>query len=295
MPKSSERSGIAYAFGAYITWGFLTIYWKFLKDFSAFELIGWRIVTSAVVLLAILLYNKQLRNLTAALGDNRVRKIIGVASIMLAINWTTYVWAVVHDHVLETALGYFIAPIFTMLIGFIVLREPVRNSHRIIIFLASIAIAILTYSYGQPPWRALLIASSWSVYGFLKKQIKLSSLESLSGEVVALTLPAIGLVVVTFDRTDSVVNMASGIEWLLVLFTGLMTAIPLLMFGAASRRVRLSVLGPMQYLVPTFNFLLGWLVYNEELNAFRVLGFAFVWVGLVIFFIDSLKSTKTNN
>lgn len=295
MPKSSERSGIAYAFGAYITWGFLTIYWKFLKDFSAFELIGWRIVTSAVVLLAILLYNKQLRNLAAALRDKRVRKIIGVASIMLAINWTTYVWAVVHDHVLETALGYFIAPIFTMLIGFIVLREPVRNSHRIIIFLASIAIAILTYSYGQPPWRALLIASSWSVYGFLKKQIKLSSLESLSGEVVALTLPAIGLVVVTFDRTDSVVNMASGIEWLLVLFTGLMTAIPLLMFGAASRRVRLSVLGPMQYLVPTFNFLLGWLVYNEELNAFRVLGFAFVWVGLVIFFIDSLKSTKTNN
>ena len=295
MPKSSERSGIAYAFGAYITWGFLTIYWKFLKDFNAFELIGWRIVTSAVVLLAILLYNKQLRNLAAALRDKRVRKIIVVASIMLAINWTTYVWAVVHDHVLETALGYFIAPIFTMLIGFIVLREPVRNSHRIIIFLASIAIAILTYSYGQPPWRALLIASSWSVYGFLKKQIKLSSLESLSGEVVALTLPAIGLVVVTFDRTDSVVNMASGIEWLLVLFTGLMTAIPLLMFGAASRRVRLSVLGPMQYLVPTFNFLLGWLVYNEELNAFRVLGFAFVWVGLVIFFIDSLKSTKTNN
>ena len=295
MPKSSERSGIAYAFGAYITWGFLTIYWKFLKDFNAFELIGWRIVTSAVVLLAILLYNKQLRNLAAALRDKRVRKIIVVASIMLAINWTTYVWAVVHDHVLETALGYFIAPIFTMLIGFIVLREPVRNSHRIIIFLASIAIAILTYSYGQPPWRALLIASSWSVYGFLKKKIKLSSLESLSGEVVALTLPAIGLVVVTFDRTDSVVNMASGIEWLLVLFTGLMTAIPLLMFGAASRRVRLSVLGPMQYLVPTFNFLLGWLVYNEELNAFRVLGFAFVWVGLVIFFIDSLKSTKTNN
>jgi len=295
MPKSSERSGIAYAFGAYITWGFLTIYWKFLKDFNAFELIGWRIVTSAVVLLAILLYNKQLRNLAAALRDKRVRKIVGVASIMLAINWTTYVWAVVHDHVLETALGYFIAPIFTMLIGFIVLREPVRNSHRIIIFLASVAIAILTYSYGQPPWRALLIASSWSIYGFLKKQIKLSSLESLSGEVVALTLPAIGLVVVTFDRTDSVVNMASGIEWLLVLFTGLMTAIPLLMFGAASRRVRLSVLGPMQYLVPTFNFLLGWLVYNEELNALRVLGFAFVWVGLAVFFIDSFKSTKTNN
>ncbi|MFM7772684.1 MAG: EamA family transporter, partial [Acidimicrobiaceae bacterium] len=99
----------------------------------------------------------------------------------------------------------------------------------------------------------------------------------------------------TFDRADSVPNTATGIEWVLVLLTGLMTAIPLLMFGAASRRVRLSVLGPMQYLVPTFNFLLGWLVYNEELNALRLVGFAFVWVGLAIFFVDSYKTQKTNS
>jgi len=295
VPKSSERSGIAYALGAYITWGFLTIYWKFLNEFNAFELIGWRIVTSAVVLLAILAFNKQIRNLIGALQDKRTRKTIGLASIMLSINWTTYVWAVVHDHVLETALGYFIAPIFTMLLGFIILREPVRTSHRMIILLTTVAIAILTYSYGQPPWRALLIATSWSIYGYLKKQVKLTSLESLSGEVIVLLLPAIGLVTLTFSRTDSVPNMATGIEWILVLLTGLMTAIPLLMFGAASRRVRLSVLGPMQFLVPTFNFLLGWLVYNEELNALRLVGFAFVWVGLAIFFADSYKSTKTRN
>ncbi len=294
MPKSSERSGIVYALGAYITWGFLTIYWKFLEDFNAFELIGWRIVTSAVVLLAVLMFNKQIRNLLSALQDKGVRKTIALASIMLSINWTTYVWAVVHDHVLETALGYFIAPIFTMLLGFIVLREPVRASHRIIILLTMVSIAILTYSYGQPPWRALLIAASWSIYGYLKKQVKLSSLESLSGEVIVLMLPAIGWVALTFDRTNSVPNMATGIEWVLVLLTGLMTAIPLLMFGVASRRVRLSVLGPMQFLVPTFNFLLGWLVYSEELNALRVVGFAFVWIGLAIFFADSYKSTKSH-
>ena len=294
MPKSSERSGIVYALGAYITWGFLTIYWKFLDDFNAFELIGWRIVTSAVVLLAVLMFNKQIRNLLSALQDKGVRKTIALASIMLSINWTTYVWAVVHDHVLETALGYFIAPIFTMLLGFIVLREPVRASHRIIILLTMVSIAILTYSYGQPPWRALLIAASWSIYGYLKKQVKLSSLESLSGEVIVLMLPAIGWVALTFDRTNSVPNMATGIEWFLVLLTGLMTAIPLLMFGVASRRVRLSVLGPMQFLVPTFNFLLGWLVYSEELNALRVVGFAFVWIGLAIFFADSYKSTKNH-
>ena len=294
MPKSSERSGIVYALGAYITWGFLTIYWKFLDDFNAFELIGWRIVTSAVVLLAVLMFNKQIRNLLSALQDKGVRKTIALASIMLSINWTTYVWAVVHDHVLETALGYFIAPIFTMLLGFIVLREPVRASHRIIILLTMVSIAILTYSYGQPPWRALLIAASWSIYGYLKKQVKLSSLESLSGEVIVLMLPAIGWVALTFDRTNSVPNIATGIKWVLVLLTGLMTAIPLLMFGVASRRVRLSVLGPMQFLVPTFNFLLGWLVYSEELNALRVVGFAFVWIGLAIFFADSYKSTKSN-
>ncbi|MEY4895532.1 MAG: hypothetical protein RI890_331 [Actinomycetota bacterium] len=292
MSKSTERTGIAYGLGAYITWGFLTIYWKFLKDFNAFELIGWRIVTSAIVLLAILMYNKQLRNLVIALREPQVRLRVALASILLSVNWTTYVWAVVHDHVLETALGYFIAPIFTMMIGFIVLREPIRTSHRLVIGLATIAIVILTFSYGQLPWRALLIATSWSCYGYLKKQVKLTSLESLSGEVVALVLPAFVLVLITFNRTDSVPNTANLAEWILVLLTGLMTALPLLMFGAASRRVRLSVLGPMQYLVPTFNFLLGWLAYNEELNTTKLLGFAFVWVGLAIFFVDSAKSTK---
>ena len=292
MSKSTERTGIAYGLGAYITWGFLTIYWKFLKDFNAFELIGWRIVASAIVLLAILMYNKQLRNLVIALREPQVRLRVGLASILLSVNWTTYVWAVVHDHVLETALGYFIAPIFTMMIGFIVLREPIRTSHRLVIGLATIAIVILTFSYGQLPWRALLIATSWSCYGYLKKQVKLTSLESLSGEVVALVLPAFVLVLITFNRTDSVPNTANLAEWILVLLTGLMTALPLLMFGAASRRVRLSVLGPMQYLVPTFNFLLGWLAYNEELNTTKLLGFAFVWVGLAIFFVDSAKATK---
>jgi len=292
VSKSTERTGIAYGLGAYITWGFLTIYWKFLKDFNAFELIGWRIVTSAIVLLAILIYNKQLRNLVIALREPQVRLRVALASILLSVNWTTYVWAVVHDHVLETALGYFIAPIFTMMIGFIVLREPIRTSHRLVIGLATIAIVILTFSYGQLPWRALLIATSWSCYGYLKKQVKLTSLESLSGEVVALVLPAFVLVLITFNRTDSVPNTANLAEWILVLLTGLMTALPLLMFGAASRRVRLSVLGPMQYLVPTFNFLLGWLAYNEELNTTKLLGFAFVWVGLAIFFVDSAKSTK---
>jgi len=292
VSKSTERTGIAYGLGAYITWGFLTIYWKFLKDFNAFELIGWRIITSAIVLLAILMYNKQLRNLVIALREPQVRLRVALASILLSVNWTTYVWAVVHDHVLETALGYFIAPIFTMMIGFIVLREPIRTSHRLVIGLATIAIVILTFSYGQLPWRALLIATSWSCYGYLKKQVKLTSLESLSGEVVALVLPAFVLVLITFNRTDSVPNTANLAEWILVLLTGLMTALPLLMFGAASRRVRLSVLGPMQYLVPTFNFLLGWLAYNEELNTTKLLGFAFVWVGLAIFFVDSAKSTK---
>ena len=286
MPNTTERSGILYGLGAYVTWGLLTIYWKFLQDFDAFELIGWRIVTSVVVLLLILLFSKNLRNIFKAFADPNLRGRILLASVLLSINWTTYVWAVVNEHVLETALGYFIAPIFTMAIGFIVLREPIRNSHRLVIVLASSAIVVLTYSYGAPPWRALIIAGSWSIYGYLKKQVQLSSLESLSAEVLALLIPAVALVAVTFDRVDSVPNTAQLHEWVLVLLTGLATAVPLLMFGAASRRVRLSVLGPMQYLVPTFNFLLGWLIYNESLDPLKLLGFALVWVGLVIFVFD---------
>ncbi len=294
VSKSSERSGVAYGLGAYITWGLLTIYWKFLKDFNAFELIGWRVVTSSIILLTVIIYTKRLRSLVTALRDPKLCLRIALASILLSINWTTYVWAVVHENVIETALGYFISPLATMIIGFAVLREPIRSAHRAVIAFAGIAVVILTYSYGRPPYLALIIAGSWSVYGYLKKQVPLSSLESLSAEVLVLLAPAIGILIWGFNRSDSVKNIATTTQWTFVLFTGLMTAIPLLLFGAASRRVRLSLLGPMQYLVPTFNFFLGWLAYNEKLDTTRLVGFAFVWFGLVILITDSVKSSKNS-
>ena len=294
VSKSSERSGVAYGLGAYITWGLLTIYWKFLKDFNAFELIGWRVVTSSIILLTVIIYTKRLRSLVTALRDPKLCLRIALASILLSINWTTYVWAVVHENVIETALGYFISPLATMIIGFAVLREPIRSAHRAVIAFAGIAVVILTYSYGRPPYLALIIAVSWSVYGYLKKQVPLSSLESLSAEVLMLLVPAIGILIWGFNRSESVKNIATTTQWTFVLFTGLMTAIPLLLFGAASRRVRLSLLGPMQYLVPTFNFFLGWLAYNEKLDTTRLVGFAFVWFGLVILITDSVKSSKNS-
>ncbi|GDX33582.1 protein RarD [Actinomycetes bacterium] len=294
VSKSSERSGVAYGLGAYITWGLLTIYWKFLKDFNAFELIGWRVVTSSIILLTVIIYTKSLSSLVAALRDPKLRLRIALASILLSINWTTYVWAVVHENVIETALGYFISPLATMIIGFAVLHEPIRSAYRAVIAFAGIAVVILTYSYGRPPYLALIIAGSWSIYGYLKKQVPLSSLESLSAEVLVLLVPAIGILIWGFNRSDSVQNTATTTQWIFVLFTGLMTAVPLLLFGAASRRVRLSLLGPMQYLVPTFNFFLGWLAYNEKLDTTRLVGFAFVWFGLVILITDSMKSSKNN-
>lgn len=293
MSNSTERSGIAYGLGAYITWGLLTIYWKFLKQFNAVELIGWRITTSSIILLFVIIYTKKLRNLLTALRDPKLRARIALASVMLSINWTTYVWAVVHENVIETALGYFISPLFTMIIGFAVLRETMRTAHRAVIALATVAIVVLTFSYGRPPYLALIIASSWSIYGYLKKQVPLSSLESLTAEVFALVVPAIAILFWCFNRADSVPKNATTIQWIFVLFTGLMTAVPLLLFGAASRRVRLSLLGPMQYLVPSFNFLLGWLAYNEKLDITRIIGFAFVWFGLVILITDSLKNSAT--
>ena len=233
MSNSTERSGIAYGLGAYITWGLLTIYWKFLKQFNAVELIGWRIVTSSIILLGVIIYTKKLRNLLIALRDPKLRARIALASIMLSINWTTYVWAVVHENIIETALGYFISPLFTMILGFAVLRETMRTAHRAVIALAVVAIVILTYSYGRPPYLALIIAGSWSIYGYLKKQVPLSSLESLTAEVVALLIPAVAILFWCFNRADSVPNNATTTQWIFVLFTGLMTAIPLLLFGAA--------------------------------------------------------------
>lgn len=291
-----RRRGVIAGLTAYIVWGLLTVYWKQLHRFDAFELIGWRISASAVVMAVVLTVTKRWGHLRVLRTDRHLLGRVVIAALLLTVNWTSYVWAVVHDRVLETALGYFIAPIGTVLVGVFVLGEHLRSAQKISLAFAVASVAVLTFSYGQVPWLALTIAVSWTIYGYLKKQVPLTPVESMAAESFILFIPAVILAVALAGRSGSIPNVASATELTYALLTGLATVGPLMLFAYAAQRMPLSLIGPMQYIVPTMNFLLGWLLYDEKLTPSRVFGFALVWIGLAVLTIDSarrMRATRT--
>ncbi|MFM8387844.1 MAG: EamA family transporter RarD, partial [Actinomycetota bacterium] len=274
---------------AYILWGLLTIYWKTLHGFPPFELIGWRITSSFVILMALAVRNRRVKSIAGSAFSRTLGPRMAAAALLVTVNWSSYVWAVAHDHVIETALGYFMAPLLTMWLGVSVLKEKLNAAQRTTIALAGVAIVILTAGYGRVPFLALLIAGSWALYGLLKRQVPMSSLDSLTAEMMWLVAPAIGLAVAQSSSAESVTSKADGLHLALVVLTGLITVVPLWMFGYAAKRVPLTVLGPLQYSVPTINFLLGWLAYNEDLDTTKLVGFGFVWVALVVLGVDTYR------
>ncbi|MGA0080686.1 MAG: EamA family transporter RarD [Ilumatobacteraceae bacterium] len=290
--QDTSQAAVALSFSVYFLWGALTLYWKELRDFDPFELIGWRIASSVVVLVVVMSATRRLRPLLIALRNPQLFLRIFLASVLLTINWATYVWAVVNDHVLETALGYFIAPVLTIVIGVGILHERLRLFQKVAVAFAVGGIAVLTIAYGRVPWIAITIASSWSFYAYLKKQVPLQPLESLTAEVLVLAVPAIAFLFATWSKVDSVSNTANFTEWIFVAFTGVITAVPLLMFASASQRTPLTILGPMQYIVPTMNFLIGWLLFDELLTSSKVAGFALIWVCLALVLTDLFRTQR---
>jgi chloramphenicol-sensitive protein RarD len=291
----ADRSGVVSGISAYLLWGFITIYWKALKEFAPLELIGFRITMSVVLLVVLLAVRSRLQALFRRLRADSLWGRVTLASALLAVNWTTYVIVVHEGKVIEAALGYFIAPLGTMLLGVKVLHERLRPVQMVSASLATIAVLVLTISYGRLPVYALAMAVTWSIYGLLKRQIPLTPLESLASETIVLIAPALALVLWHVRYEDSVFRSASITEFVLVALTGVITAVPLLLFAHASQRLPLTVLGPMQYSVPIINFLLGWLVYHETLNASRIVGFALVWIALVIVTVDSVNKARASS
>ena len=287
-----QRAGIIAGIAAYIVWGLLTIYWKQLHGFNAFELIGWRITASAIVMAIVLTATRHWHFLAVLLRDRALLARVGAAAILLTVNWTAYVWAVVHGHVLETALGYFIAPLGTVTVGVLVLHEPLRLALKIALAFATAAVVVLTVSYGGVPWLALIIATSWTIYGYIKKQVPLTPVESMAAESFILVLPALALALVFATHADSIPNSASHKELAFAVFSGLATVGPLMLFAYAAQRMPLTIIGPMQYIVPSMNFVIGWLIYDESLPPTRLFGFALVWIGLIVLTVDSLRRAR---
>lgn len=275
-------------------WGLLTLYWKQLAGLDALELIGWRVATAGVVMALVVTVIGRWSSVVGALRDRAVLGRIALASVLLTVNWTTYVWAVVNDRVIETALGYFLAPLGTMALGVFVLGERLTPLKRTSIGFAAVAVAVLTVSYGRMPWVALILATTWSWYGLTKRRVPLGPIESLTSELLVLFVPAAALAGFGWLRTDGIPDHAAGIDWLFLLGSGAITALPLLLFAYAAQRVPFTLLGPTNYLVPLINFLLGWLVFDEPLPPSRLIGFGLVWIALVLVTIDTVRQGATS-
>lgn len=292
--ETEQGRGLRAAIFAYLLWGLLTIYWKQLTGLDALELIGWRVATAAALMAVLVTAMGRWQRIRAALAVGPVLWRICLASVLLTINWTTYVWAVVNEHVIETALGYFLAPLGTMTLGVVVLGERLTPLKWASIAFALSAVVVLTASVGTVPWIALLLAGSWCWYGLTKRRVPLDPVESLSSEMFVLALPAAALVALGWFRDDGIPSTAAGVDWLLLLGTGAITAIPLLLFAYSAKRVPFLLLGPAGYLVPIINFLLGWLVYDEDLPPSRIVGFALVWCALALITLDTFRQRSTS-
>ena len=294
MVDQRERAGLRAAIAAFTTWGLLTVYWKQLTDFDPVELIAWRVASAFAIMAVAVTVLGRWAPIRGAFRNRPTRIRLVVAAGLLTVNWIAYVWAVMNDRVLETALGYFLSPLGTMAIGVFVLGERLTPFRWASIGFAAVAVAILTVSYGRVPWIALVIAGSWSTYGLIKRRVQLAPAESLTAEMLVLVGPAIVVIGVAsvgsgWPGDDAVWSQAVGVDWLLVLGTGAITAFPLTLFAYAAQRVPFTLLGPTNYLVPLINFMLGWLVYDESLPVARAIGFGLVWIALGLVTFETVR------
>jgi chloramphenicol-sensitive protein RarD len=283
---SSTRRGTLYGAAAYLLWGLFPLYWPLLEPASALEVLAHRILWSLAVVVVLLAATRSTGSLLTVLRDPAKAWRLSLAAVVIAVNWGTYIYGVSSGHVVESSLGYFINPIVTVLFGVVLLGERLRPVQWGALGLAFVAVLVLSVENGRPPWIALVLAFSFGTYGVLKKTAKVGAVEGLGVETLVLLLPAalfVGWLVGTGDSTFG--TEGTGHAGLLAL-SGVVTAIPLLLFGGAASRVPLTTLGILQYLAPTIQFLLGVWLFDEAMPPARLAGFALVWVALVLFTWD---------
>ena len=285
------NKGIWYALGAYVLWGLFPIYWKWLHDVPALQVIGHRIGWSFILLMIVILATKQWKRLRATLTW-RVLGIYLVAGLLLSVNWLVYVWGVNAGHIVETSLGYFINPLFSVLLGLIFLKERLRPLQWLPVGLAALGVIYLTWAYGSLPWIALSLTFSFGFYGLVKKLSPLGSLYGLTLETGLVFLPALGYLIFAETTGQGAFGHSGFVSDFLLVCSGVVTAVPLLMFASAARRIPLTMIGIMQYIAPTLQFLLGVLLYKEPFTTTRLIGFSMVWTALIIFWVEGFLAHR---
>ena len=293
-----HRSGLWVAAASFVLWGLMPLYWHLLKAVPSLQIVAHRIVWSALMVVAWLLWTQGRGWLRIALARPRAAWMLALSGVLIGCNWGLYIWAVNAGHVVETSLGYFINPLLNVVIGVLFLRERLNPWQWLSVAIATTGVVWLTFNYGSFPWIALSLALSFGLYGLLRKLVAIDAVAGLGVESVYLLLPALALLFWGethgsggFLPLNGVAGWGIGIGVLLVV-SGALTALPLIGFAYAVRRVPLSVVGLMQYIAPTLQFLLGVLVFHEAFDRDRAIGFGFIWVALAIYASDGLWRSR---
>ncbi|MFT3782987.1 MAG: EamA family transporter RarD [Nibricoccus sp.] len=290
-PNTRPWGSLTAASASYLIWGLFPIYWRLLKAVDALELITHRVVWSLLFLLIVVAAQKRLPEFRQAF----TAKNIGVHAMsggLLTINWLVYVWGVNAGHVIECSLGYFLVPLLNVILGRWLLHEKLRRVQISAIALATFGVAVMIWQAGRPPWIALALAATFSLYGLLRKRSSLGPLMGLTMETVLL-LPFAGafLVWLAAHQRGALGHVSPALT-LMILSTGVVTAIPLLLFAKGARGLRMVTLGLLQYLAPTCQFLLGWAWYGEPMSAARASAFSLIWAGLALYSMDALLASR---
>lgn len=291
--RSEETKGIIYGLAAYVGWGFAPLYWPLLQPSSPYEVLSHRIIWSLVFLA---LLNSAMRTwgpVRAAWADARKRSLLMVASALITVNWGLYIWSVNNEHVVDASLGYFITPFISVVLGTMVLNERLRIPQKLAIGIAFVSVVILTWDGHQIPWIGLILATSFGAYGFVKKKADVDAIASLTIETaVALPFGLAYLLYLEATGQAAFLHTSFG-HTLTVLSAGIITAVPLLGFGAAAVRIPLVTLGFLQYFSPFIQFSVGVWIIGESMTQLRWIGFVFLWVGLIVYSYDMWKNTRT--
>ena len=296
MPADVEtRRGLVYGASAYLLWGLFPLYWPLLEPAGPLEILAHRIVWSLIFVAVVLACTTGFGGVRRLLATPRQRNPLMLAAVVITVNWGVYIWGVNSHHVVETSLGYFVNPLFTILLGVFVLGERLRRAQWAAVGIATVAIAVISVDYGRPPWIALTLATSFALYGFLKKRASAGALDSMAVETGTLLIPALVTLTVIAAQGNMAFASVSVGNTLLLAGTGVVTAIPLLFFAAATTRLPLSVIGLLQYLAPVLQFSVGVGIRHEKLPPAEWVGFGLVWIALIVLTVDGIRSQRAGS
>ncbi|WP_059012781.1 EamA family transporter RarD [Streptomyces specialis] len=291
---TASRAGLIYGFAAFGAWGLLPLYWNLLAATPALEVLAHRVVWSLPTALLLLVAVRNWGWIRPLLRQPKRLGMLALTATLISANWYIFIWAVAEDRVLEASLGYFVNPLLTIALGVVLLSERLRPTQWVAVGIGGAAVIVMSVAYGEVPWISLVLSVTFAAYGLVKKRTDLGGLEGFTADSALQFLPALGFLVVNGARGESTFTGEGAGHTLLLVVSGLATALPLIFFGAAAVRVPLSTIGLMQYIAPITMFVLGVLVFHEEMPPERWAGFLLVWAALCLLTWDALRQARRN-